>query len=203
MPTMTFLNYLKGFKSISGVLIGAGTLIPAIAYFTKYSPPFLEESSLLTAAIAAATIIFAFYYTPKHRRGASAAKVPPAVKLAFKLLGAAFLLFIFYLVCLKVTTVLDPREEKQRFQVGFSRYEWSLSDEGRKINNSHPEVSMQEFMLYGRAYSNDRIEVIWKPWTVYLAGILTILIFMFTFVSWNLGWAFIAKQQALSGKDSG
>jgi hypothetical protein len=109
----------------------------------------------------------------------------------------AFGLLIAYLVLLRVCTTLDPREGKQRFQIGFNRYEWSLSEEGRKLKAAHPGVSMREFMLFGRAYSDERIEVFWKPWTVYLAGVLTILVFMFTFVLWNFGWALIVKQKAL------
>jgi hypothetical protein len=190
MATLTFEKYLEAFKSLSGVLAGVGTLIPAIAYFTRYSPPFLEESSLLTAA-------FAYYYSPKKR--ASSGNISTLVRLARKLLILAFALFIVYLVFLRICTALDPREGKQRFQIGFNRYEWSLSEEGRKLKTAHPNVSMRDFMLFGRAYSDERIEVIWKPWTVYLAGVLTILIFMFTFILWNFGWALIAKQKALSG----
>lgn len=196
MSTLTFERYLHGFKSVSGVLASVGTLIPAIAYFTKYSPPFLRESSLLTSAIAGAVVIFAYYYTPKKRASSGTA---PLVNLARKLLIIAFALFVVYLVFLRICTVLDPREGKQRFQVGFDRYEWSLSEEGKKLNTAYPNVSKREFMLLGRAYSDERIEVLWKPWTVYLAGVLTILMFVFPFVLWNFGWALIAKQKALSG----
>jgi hypothetical protein len=197
MATISFTRYLEAFRSLSGILTAVGTLIPAIAYFTRYSPPFLEESSLLTAAVAAATVVFAYYYEPKKRT--SGRNALSFVKLARRLLIVAFILFIAYLVFLRICTTLDPREGKQRFQIGFARYQWSLSEEGRKLKAAHPNVSIRDFMLFGRAYSDERIEVIWKPWTVYLAGVLTIVIFMFTFVLWNFGWALIAKQKALSG----
>lgn len=197
MATLSFEKYLDAFKSLSGVLAGVGTLIPAIAYFTKYSPPLLGKASLLTVAVAAATVIFAYYYEPTGQ--ASEPGTPLLVRQARKLLIIAFALFIVYLVFLRICTVLEPREGKQRLQIGFSTYEWSLAEQGRKMKAAYPNVSITEFMFLNRAYSDEKIAVVWKPWTVYLAGVLTTLVFMFSFVLWNFGWALIAKQKALSG----
>lgn len=196
MPTADFQQYIASFKSIAGVSATVGTLIPAIAYFTNYSPPLLAESSLLTSAISAATVIFAYYYSPPKK--AYRKSLPYIIRLSRSLLVVSFTLLVIYLLLLRTFTVLEPREEKIRFQIGFARYDWGLTEEGRKLKNAHPNSSMQEFMLYGRAYSNDRIEIFWKTWSVYLAGTLLILVFLLTFVLWTFGWALIAKHHAIS-----
>jgi hypothetical protein len=213
MPTISLEKYFKSFKSLSGLLTVVGTTVPAIAFFINLSPPFLGKATLLISAAAAAVVIFAYYYEPREQIPNARTnpifrffrnflnlndKSPQLIKIARKALIASFILLVAYLVLLRICTVPDPRTGEERFQIGFNKYEWSLTEEGRRIKNAHPEASMKDFMMFGRAYSDDRIEVIWMPWTVYLAGVLTIFVFMFTFILWNFGWALIAKQKALS-----
>ncbi|HJR06842.1 MAG TPA: hypothetical protein VJ842_06265 [Pyrinomonadaceae bacterium] len=194
MANISFTKYLSGFKSISGLLVSVGTLIPAYAYFTKYAPPLLEASSLLTAALAAATVIYAYYYKPAGEPDAH--NVPSIIKLARNLLIISLALFIIYIILFRVCTVPVPREDNRRWQIGFNRYDWSLTEEGKSLKQAHPATSMPEFMLWGRVYDESRIEVYWKTWTIYLAGTLMIVLFILTFTLWNFGWSLLAKQRA-------
>ena len=52
-------------------------------------------------------------------------------------------------------------------------------------------------MLSGCAYSDDKIEVIWKPWTVRLGGVLTILTFAFIIFLWNFSFSLLVRQKAI------
>jgi hypothetical protein len=195
MANISFNKYLSGFKSINGLLVGVGTLIPTYAYFTKYAPPLLEAATLLTAALAAATVIYAYYYPSPE---AVANHIPPLIKLGRNLLIISLGLFVIYLILFRVCTVPVPRQDSLRWQIGFDRYDWSLTENGKSLKQAHPDTSMREFLLWGRVYEEGRITVYWKDWTIYLAGSVMIVLFILTFTLWNFGWSLLAKQKAIS-----
>jgi hypothetical protein len=197
MANITFTKYLSVFKSINGLPVGIGTLIPAYAYFTQYAPPLLGASGLLTAALAAVTVLCAYYYKPSRETVENG--VPPIIELARNLLILSVALLIVYLILFRVCTVLEPRNGDFRWQIGFDRSDWSLTESGKSLKQAHPNISMRDFLLWGRVYEEGRIEIYWKTWTIYLAGTLMIIIFMVTFTLWNFGWSLLAKHKASTG----
>jgi hypothetical protein len=193
-PRLTFNNYLSAFKSISGLLASVGVLIPGFAYFTKYAPPF-GEIALLAAALATATIFITYYYTPKTSNSPDS-RLPPLVKSAIKAFIAAIFLLLLYLVLLDLCTVLIPGTDK-RVQIGFDKFDWSLTDHGKQVKAEKPIALPQEW-LSDESFRKDVAKLYWQPWSIYLAGIALILIFIFAFVLWAFGWSLIAKQKAIS-----
>lgn len=192
----SFKDYLSTLKYPGGLLASVGALIPALSEFTTYPPPLFENSfgktGLLTSAIALATIIITFYYDPP--RHTTPGSFPLLVRKAIKVLIAAILLLILYLVLLRVCTVVDPPGEN-RYQIGFSNFEWSLNPNGQKIMREHPDFTVKNLMDYSTLYYPTGPEQDWKPWTIYLSGVLMILTFIFSFVLWTLGWSLLALQK--------
>jgi len=184
--------------SLYGIPTGIGFVSPVIIdFFPVYAPPFLPLSLIYVVieGIVVAAVIVVYFYNPKQTT--STGRIPPLVKLTVKLFFIAVVLWIAYIMWLRVCTTLDPRDGKQRFQIGFDRYDWSLTEKGRMLKVAYPNVSLCEFMLSGCAYSDDKIEVIWKPWTIRLGGVLTILIFMLAFILWSFACALLARQKAI------
>lgn len=194
MPKLSFSQYLSALKSINGILASIGILVPAFSYFTTFPPPFLYGSSVLTAAFAVATVIITYYYSPRARTGQ---RLPPLASLAMKVLIISVVLLILYLVLLRLCTVVTP-ENTARFQIGFDKFEWSLTDEGKKVKAKNPNATTQDWMLDDALFRSGGADVLWESWTIYLSGILIVIIFIFTFVLWTFGWALLAKQKAIS-----
>src|SRR2546423_10016326 len=106
---------------------------------------------MLTLAFAGATVIITYYFSPRgidvggvrgvggqpeHPEGAAPdgarRRLPPLVGLALKVLIISVVLLILYLVLLRLCTVATPGNTA-RFQIGFDKFEWSLTDEGKKV----------------------------------------------------------------------
>lgn len=195
MSNISLKKYISAFKSFRGVLAGIGVLIPGYYYFTSYAPPLLNESSLLTAALAFATVIITYHYEPPQRYSRNN-KLPPLVKLAKNVLIVSVVLLIVYLVLLRICTTVDRRDNK-RYQIGFYKYEWSLTDEGVDVKTLHPNETPQDWMMDDALFRPGGPNVIWKSETIILSGIIMIVIFMCTFVLWTFGWALLAKQKTI------
>ena len=194
MPNPSLKKYLSGFKSIRGVLVAVGILLPGYAYFTKYAPPFFSGITLLTAAFATAIIFITYYYNVPQESD-SQQGLPPMIKKAVKVLIASFILLVLYLVLLDSCTVLIPGTDA-RVQIGFGKLDWSLTDYGKQIKYSDSIASTQQW-LNDEGFRKDVAKIFWKTWSIYASGILMIFVFMFAFVLWTFGWSLIAKQRAL------
>lgn len=195
MPKLTFKKYLSAFNSIKGILTGVGVLVPGFAYFTKYAPPF-GEITLLTAAFAAATVFITYYYTPQ-KSIESTQKLPPLIKMALKALVISVALLIVYPILIDLCTVEIPGTNK-RIQIGFDKFDWSLTEYGKKIKAQDPTAIPQEW-LSDESFRSGVAKLFWQTWSIYLSGVLTIVVFIFAFILWTFGWSLIAKQKAIDG----
>ncbi|HMF58646.1 MAG TPA: hypothetical protein VK619_20035 [Pyrinomonadaceae bacterium] len=204
-----FSNYLSALKSPGGLLASVGTLIPALSQLTTYPPPLFEDSfgqtGLLTSAIALATIIITFYYAPSQN--AHSGTLPLLVRKAAKVLIVSIILFIIYIVLLHMCTVLDL-PGKYRYQIGFSNFQWSLTPHGQQVMSRHPNFTVRDLMEHDALYPTPpsveaKTDLTWKPWTIYLSGVLMILVFIFSFVLWTLGWSLLALQKMAHGRSGG
>lgn len=196
MPAPTMQQYLKSLKSLTGLLVSAGVLVPALAYFTILSPPLLQESSLFTAAIAVATLLAVFQYRFRNEHLTAREGFSPLSRRAVHLLLGALATFIGYILLLRISTVVDPQGQ-QRWQIGFYKLQWSLTAAGRE---KAPELPIEDWMLSGAYFRDGGPEVLWTPFSIYLAGILLILLFTTTFVLWTAGWGLLAKQHAYASQ---
>jgi len=194
MPKPTFKNYLSALKSINGILAVIGVLIPAFSIFTNYSPPFFKGASLLTTAIAAIIIIVGFFYDPSPKKNTG---LPHLVRLSLKIFVIFLALLIVYFVLFDLCTVETP-DGAERFQIGFGKYDWGLTNKGLEIKAKFPDKTIQDWMMYGAWFRSGGPNVLWKTWTVYLSGIIIILVFVLTFVLWTFGWTLLAKQKLIN-----
>ena len=192
MKEPTFTEYFDSLKSVTGLLVGVGVLVPAVSYFTLFTPPMLEASSLFTAAIAVATIVAVFHYRFRAGDVKAARGLPRLVRRALQMLSVATFTFLCYLLLLRFTTVVDPRGES-RFQVGFHKAKWSLTEVGRA---KPVDMTLQDWMLSGAYFREGGPEVLWTSASIYAAGALGIALFTTTFILWTAGWALLAKQHA-------
>lgn len=193
-------RYFAALKSFKGFAAGVGVILPASAYFFALFPPFLDSlAPLLASGIAAATLIsINYYHAPRTLRGSRG--FPPLVKRALWAFCTALLMLFLYLILLRLCTVVSPpiQGKEVRFQIGFGKWEPSLTEEGREVKRTSPNSTIQEWMLDDGLFKPGGPEVIWKAWMIYLAGTLTLITFVLTFVLWTLMWALLAKQKALS-----
>jgi hypothetical protein len=189
-------SYLSSFKWITGILTGAGVAIPALSFFTLYAPPFFLASSLFTAAISTAVIVLIFYYDPPVTAPDTQAK--KLVRLARNALVCAVVLLVLYMIMLRVCTVVDPPDQPEaRYQIGFWNFDWSLTEDGVYLKEKFAKATPWELLDHGVAFSEDGPAKIWKFWTILVAGVSMIVVYLFTFVLWVSGWSLLAKRKSL------
>jgi hypothetical protein len=190
-----FKKYLAAFGSIKGLGASVGVLLPGFVYFTKYPPPLFPGFTLLTTAFATATIGITYYYSLPSQTSSPSQRLPPILRMALKAFIASIVLLILYLILLDLCTVLIPGTT-QRIQIGFDKFDWSLTAYGKQVKASKPFATPQQW-LWDESYATDAPKLLWTSWTIYLSGILMIVDFMFAFVLWTFGWSLIAKQKAI------
>jgi hypothetical protein len=195
MAKLTFTNYLSAFTSINGVLASTSILIPGLAFFTAYAPPF-AEITLLTAGISTATIFISYYYGPstKAKKGSG---LPPLIRIATKALIFSVVLIVGYVVLLELCSILI-QGTKKTIQIGFGTLDWSLTEYGQRVKAEDPVLGPADW-LQQEGLTSGVAKRIWTPWSVYSAGSLMIVVFMLAFISWAFGWSLIAKQRAIDG----
>jgi hypothetical protein len=194
MTKSGFQKYLDSFKSIKGLGASIGVLVPGFVYFTKYAPPYFPGITLLTTAFATATVVITYYYSPSLAKS-STRTLPPILKSAIKAFVASILLLFVYTILLDLCTVVVPGTT-QRMQIGFGRFDWSLTAYGQQVKTTKPLAPPQQW-LWDESFETDAPKLIWASWTIHLAGILMTLVFMFAFVLWTFAWSLIAKQKAI------
>ena len=194
---MRIADYLSAFKWINGIGAAVGVTIPAYSYFTALDPPLLPAAGVITSAIGAATILVAFYYKPKKPRGKS--RLPNLVRLGRNYIGTSLVILIAYLILIQMCTVVEPQKQKVRFQIGFGRADWSLTEAGRRVKAAHSDEPVARWMLSKGAFRQGGPEIIWEPWSIYLAGGLMVATFFLIFGFWTFGWSLLAKHKATVG----
>lgn len=195
---MTFKRYIRSFISIQGAFLAIGVVLPIAASLDVVEPPLLEPSGIAVGAVAAAVILIAYFYTPRHK--ATTGRIPPLVRTAVKAFIAAAVVCLGYLFLLNYTTVIGPSSrsgEEIRYQIGFGRWAWSLTDEGKEVRTASPKESLYTWMWNDALFYDHGPEVLWRRWSIYSAGVLLVMLFLLPFVLWTFGWSLLVKQHAL------
>jgi hypothetical protein len=173
--------------------VGGGALVPGFLFFTSFSPPLFPGISIVISALATAIIFSVYSYKSKERNDKSRG-LPKYVRIGILLLGIAIILIILYVITFQAWTILEPQKNEIRFQIGFGKAEWSLTEGiGKDLKKEFPYGPVTEWALNERAFDQERVELIWKPWTIYFAGVLLILIYFSSFILWTIGFALMAK----------
>lgn len=192
---MKTTEYLSAFKWINGLGAAVGVAVPAYSYFTSLDPPLLPGAGVLTSAVGAATILVGLYYEPKKQARAGS-RLPTLVRLGRNYIVASLLILIAYLILLQMCTVLEPQRQKVRFQLGFGRADWTMTEEGRRVKATLPDEPVQRWMMSKGAFRRGGPEILWAPWSIYLAGGLMVATFFLMFGFWTFGWSLLAKHKA-------
>jgi len=171
----------------------AGALVPGYTFFTTYPPPIFPGISILTSVLAAAVIYITWTYNPRTQ--AKGRRFEKLIRLAVLWLVIAFVCLSVYVLLLRYCTVLEPQTYEQRFQVGFWKFDWSLTEVGLNLKRKIPSAPLEDWMLREGAFRPGGSEIIWTQWSITTAGLLLVVTYMASFVLWTVGFSLLAKHK--------
>jgi multisubunit Na+/H+ antiporter MnhB subunit len=185
------VNPSKPLSTLSWFCAGTGTLVPGYAFFTTYPPPIFPGISILTSVLSAAIIYITFTYNPKTPSGDKRFK--RLIRWAAFSIVMVFGCLLVYVLLLRYCTVLDPQNYSQRFQIGFWKFDWSLTEAGLTLKRNIPLAPLEDWMMREGAFRQGGPEIIWQAWSVVTAGCILVFTYMAGFVLWTVGFSFIAR----------
>lgn len=186
---MTIPERFKTGASWLGAGLGVG--LPGLSFFTRYAPPLFPMTSLITALPAA---ILYLVYARRSRPDLRRTGMPNDEKRAAYLIGIGLVFLIVYALLFLYTTIPSPIGE--RLQIGFGLSNWSLTEAGQNWVQAQPTITVMEIVKREAAFDQDRLPILWKTWSIYSAGVLLIFVYFVGFISWTIGFAFLAKGQS-------
>jgi hypothetical protein len=196
---MSLDSYLSKYKSVVQGTTWISELIPGFAWWLNYAPPqFPAATSLITSGLGLA-LVLATYLVPikAERQGASAATESGRARVAGSrgrslIIGSVAVLLV-YILLMNLTTVVPPGRSGHRFQIGFGRLDFSLTQDGRDWHKQNPEQTTVDWMMSKALFREGGPEVLWETWAIYLASGLLMLCFSSSFVLWVGGWSLIVR----------
>ena len=183
-----------------GQWLGAasGVGVPAFTFFSSFPPPLFPSVSLIIAALSSAILLIALAWNPKA--DGPDQTLPRIVKHGKRFIFLSIPFLIAYILLLQFTTLPMPTEPSTRLQVGFGKFDWSLTEAGRAWKRSNPSLTVTQMVKNEAAFTQDRVAILWQTWSVYLAGFLLIALYFSGFITWASGFALLAKQRSISQK---
>lgn len=172
----------------------SGVAVPGYQFFTSFPPPLFPGISLITAALSAAVLVIVIAWRPKADDRLDG--MPPVVRLGGRFIGSAVLLLILYILLLQFTTI--ETSSGKRLQIGFGQASWSLTEAGRDWIKAQPTITVGQMVADEAASNQDRISILWTARSIYLAGVLLVVLFVLCFLIWTTGFALLAKHQNLT-----
>jgi len=189
-------EYFEALKSMYGLSASIGVLVPGISFFFNYDPPLLTGAGLITAGLGVATVMITYYYKPKQ--APSSSSLPTFARIALKMFLLSIVLIVVYVLLLHWCTVVDP-QKGQRFQIGFGIANWTLTEQGVMLKEKFPDMKTPlGLMMIKGAFEQGRPELIWRSWSIYVAGTFMIISYTCAFIIWVFAWSILAKQKASS-----
>jgi hypothetical protein len=173
----------------SGSASGVG--VPAVAFFTSFSPPLFPSISIFIAALSGAVI---FLWNPGADKPDQTRR--SIVKKSKRFLFSSIFLLIVYILLWTFTTVTNPIATDTHLQIGFGLFDWTLTDAARDWLNDKPTLTVIEMIKYEAAFTQDRITILWQTWSVYVAGTLIIVLYFLAFFIWAIAFALLKKPRS-------
>lgn len=183
-----------------GLWFGAasGVGVPAFTFFSSFPPPLFPGVTLITAALSGAVLYIAAVWKPPA--DGPQQRLPPIVEKGKRFLVLSILLLIVYILLFQFTTIPTPTEPSAQLQTGFGKFDWTLTDIGKGWKRSNPSLTVMQMVKNEAAFTQDRVEILWQTWSVYVAGFLLITLYLSAFTTWATGFALLAKQRSISQK---
>lgn len=181
---------LKSLKTLFLLAGSLGSLLPGFAFFLDLSPPLLPEAKLLPA-IAAAAVAIAFVW-PRKRRESGEHYKQELLRASATVL-ASLLVVVIYIASYRLTTVSPPVPPPTiTCQTGLSLNH--LTESARRFIERHPALANpQDLMLAYAAFAGCRTDLIWKRWSISVAGVTLIMLFLTASILWAFGFAWLAR----------
>jgi hypothetical protein len=187
VPPSNLTAVIKGALKNLSVLAGAlGSLLPGLTYFLHAAPPLFALSALLSGGLALAIFVRVFVTGPDR---------VAAAKKGFHYVLVAVFMGTAYGMLLPLLTVTPPTHStfaRERFQIGFRTFDFSLTPEARNKKQQFDLKTPEDLMLAFGGYEPGATTLIWRPWTIQTAGLILIVIFLTTFLLWAYGLALLA-----------
>ncbi len=170
--------------------VSVGSFVPGYGYFASYEPPFFSGAGLILTPFAAILVVAASLYTPRRAK----ASPQSLLRKSLLLVVVAVALLVVYAHILAYCTACAPRENGARYQIGFGKSEWSLTEVGvyykKGIHGSQP---VEDWMLREGAFRDGGPEILWKLWSIHLAGAIVAAAYLVAFMFWIWGIALFAR----------
>lgn len=178
----------KGMKWLGA---GGGAAVPAYAFWTHLAPPMFPEIGLILTALAGAAIALTAVYVPEGPNGAPG--LPVLARTALKMIICSLMCLIGYGVFRPQWTVTNDRSDPvQYYQVGFGRTPWSLTTMGLK-DKADRGLATKEQWVGAHGWDKTTPSIIWEEWTISVAGIILMVLFITGFLLWTTGFSLLAK----------
>lgn len=177
---------------------GSIALIPGGVYFTSYPPPIFPGISILVSA--AALVIVYIACSSENRKQSREQYLRKIRNRAIITSISAFALLMIYVIILRHCTVFEPQEYSTRFQIGFGKCSWGLTEVGLRLLRDYPSATVETWMEIEAAFRPGGPEIIWKPITILAAGIASLILYAGAFVLWTIGFSLLAKHRDLKKK---
>jgi hypothetical protein len=186
MPRSNLSLRLKdGIGNLAVVAGVVGSLLPGTTYFLNAAPPMFSVAALLSTGVAVAVFVRVFVMRPR---------VMVAAKRGAQFVVCAAMIGALYGLLLPLLTVTSPpfAVNVERYQIGFRTLEFSLTPEAASKRRQLGLRTPEELMLAFGGYEPSGTFLIWRAWTIVLAGSLLIVLYVVSFLLWAHGLALLA-----------
>ena len=153
-----------------GAIVGVG--VPAGSFFSSYAPPLFPGVTFIVSALSI------WIYAMSKRKGSTRSRIIVAVAL-----------IALYILLLQFTSLPIPPEKEKRVQIGFDTLNWSLTEAAQKEKAEHPTWTAEDLAFSEAAFDPQRVYIVWRTWSVYLAGSCLIVLYFVGFALWTTGFA--------------
>lgn len=181
---------LRSLKTLFLLAASLGSLLPGFAFFLDFSPPLLPEVKLLTA-LAAAAVAIAFVWPQKRLEDGKRYK--RELSRAASLILVSLLFVLFYIASYRFTTVSPPVPPPTiTCQAGLGLA--YLTENAKQFIELHPALANpQDLMLAYAAFAGCRTDLIWERWSILVAGVTVVMLFLTASILWAFGFAWLAR----------
>lgn len=186
-------DFRRGFLALTGVAGVANVALPFVGNFVAMSPPLFVEVSWLVGFSAPMLALIGFYLAGPRVHNPAGTGVRRRFVWAAAFLVGSLIAAVAYVLLLSACTVTNPQTE-ERWQTGFGKAEFTLTDEGKRLLSRVPTKTATDWMLITGNFKPGGPAQIWHQWSISLAGGLLIALYLVTFTLFTASWSVIARQ---------
>ena len=183
---------IRSSKALSLTVGAVVSQLPGITYFYALIPPYFGAFHLLATGGTLAIFLYAYLRASGTRT---------LVRGGITWVGLSIVLAIIFTPLLSAWTVPPPDGWPQngKFQIGFGMSKFSLTDPAIQKAKEFKIDNPSDLMLAFGAFDDAKLSRVWKQWTIVVAGMTLVVVFVASYVCWVLGIAYLAKSLGREG----